>query len=104
MEVEHGGITLYERGSLFIHPAHRGKKLSFTLIEHMLKLYSHLPMYSVTNVAAVKKNNNKLSQHQYTKDIIPQDILAVFETPAPLLDDDVVYCNELLHALLQHHA
>jgi fructose-bisphosphate aldolase class 1 len=50
------------------------------------------------------KNNTKLQQHEYTKTIIPQNILAVLEIPWVLLDNDIVYCNELLHALLQTHA
>jgi hypothetical protein len=38
-------------------------------------------MYSITNVPAVMKNNTKLQQHEYTKTIIPQNILAVLEIP-----------------------
>jgi len=103
MPVEQWWITLYERWSLFVKPQHRGKNISYTLIQNMLKLYSHLPLYSITNVPAVMKNTTKLQQHEYTKTIIPQHILAVLEVPWALLDNDIIYCNELLHALLQPH-
>jgi len=30
--------------------------------------------------------------------------LEILESPGALLDNDVVYCNEILHALLQKNA
>ena len=104
MAVEKWWIVLYERGSLFVVPEYRNHWIAYALIQKMLQTYSHIPMYSVTNVLSVKKNNEKLNQHIYTKEIIPKNILEVFEAPWALLDNDVVYANEILHILLQSHA
>jgi hypothetical protein len=104
MPVEHWWITLYEWWSLFVKPEYRGQNISYFLTQKMLDNCVNLPLYAITNVPAVKKNNKKLDQHEYTKDIIPKEILSVLEVPWELLDNDVVYCNELLHVLLQQYA
>lgn len=104
MAIEEWWMTLYERWSLFIKPEYRKQGLSYILIQNILDIYKDIPMYSITNVPAVKKNSMKLHQHEYSKNTIPQDILAILEWPWALLDNDIIYCNELLHILLQTHA
>lgn len=104
MGVEKWWITLYEWGSLFVKPWYRKQWIGQTLIEYMLKAHPTLPLYSVTNVLAVKKSNEELGQHKYTKEMIAKEILEMLESPVALLDNDVVYCNEILHTLLQKNA
>lgn len=104
MGVEKWGTTLYEHGSLFVKPEYRKQWIGHALIENILKTHATLPMYAVTNVFAVKKSNEELGQHKYTKEMIAKEILEILESPGALLDNDVVYCNEILHALLQKNA
>jgi len=101
MPVTEWSITLYERGSLFVHPDHRKKWLWSLLIQNMLSHKQHVPMYSITNVSAVKKINTHLKQTKYTKEELPKAILSILEQPAPLLNDDVVYVNATLKELLE---
>jgi hypothetical protein len=67
----------------------------------MLSHKQNVPMYSITNVSAVKKINTHLKQTKYTKEELPKEILSILEQPAPLLDDDVVYVNTTLKELLE---
>ena len=101
MAVHQGGITLFEPGSLFVQKAYRHQWLWQKMKEELLKKHPHLPMYSVTNVEAVKKINKYLHQYEYTKQTIQHNILEIIELPGKLLEDDVIYCNDILHALLQ---
>lgn len=104
MAVEKWWITLYEYGSLFIDPAYRWQGLGYILMENIITTYTDLPIYSITNVPIVKKNNEKLHQHAYTKAMLSKEILEILEMPAPLLDNDIIYFNDLLHTLLQTNA
>ena len=67
----------------------------------MLNDNKTLPIYSVTNVEAVKKINKSLGQHEYTAADIPKQILDIIETAGKLLENDVIYSNELLNVLIQ---
>ena len=94
-------LIVFERGSLFIHKEYRNKGLWKHLVETMLNDNKTLPIYSVTNVEAVKKINKSLGQHEYTAADIPKQILDIIETAGKLLENDVIYSNELLNVLIQ---
>jgi len=101
MPVQKDGLILFERWSLFIKPWYRNQWLWKHLVATILNKQNHLPVYSVTNVPAVHHINQSLWQYQYTTTDIPQQILDTIETAGKLLDDDMIYANEILHTLIQ---
>ncbi len=54
--VQKNWLIVFERGSLFIHKDYRNQGLWKHLVESILNDNKTLPIYSVTNVEAVKKN------------------------------------------------
>jgi hypothetical protein len=55
--------------------------IGYTLIQKILEIYPDIPIYSISNVLAVEKNNKKLQQYIYTKELLPKDILEILELP-----------------------
>ncbi len=94
-------LTLFEPWSLFVKKEYRNKwrwqKMKWILLEK----HSKLPMYSITNVEAVKKINKHLGQYEYTKKDIQEQILQVIETAWKLLEDDMIYGNEIFNTLIK---
>jgi len=101
MWVDKNWLTLFEPWSLFIKKEHRNKWLWQKMKDIILKKYPNIPMYSVTNVDAVKKINKNLLQHEYKKQNLKKELLEIIEIPWKLLDDDFVYWNELFNILNQ---
>ena len=104
MGVEKWWTTLYEWWSIFVEPSYRMQWIGYILTQKILEMHPDIPIYAITNVVAVQKNNTKLQQYIYTKDILPKEILEILEVPWALLENDTIYCNEILHTLIQTHA
>lgn len=101
MPVHKDGLTLFEWGSIFIQEQYRKQWLAQHLVQGILTQNPDLPIYSITNVLAVKKINQALWQYEYLATTTPKQILDVIESAGKLLDNDIMYSNEILHALIQ---
>lgn len=101
MPTQKNETTLLEWGSICIEESYRKQGLGKILIETILDIYKDKPIYSVSNVEIIQKINQSLWQHKYTPATVPKKILNIIEIPGKLLNNDIIYTNELLHILIQ---
>ena len=55
--------------------------IGYILTQKILEMHPDIPIYAITNVVAVQKNNIKLQQYTYTKEVLPKEILEILEIP-----------------------
>jgi len=87
---------VYELGSLIIKDNHRGRGLGSSLTKEILTKYGDRPVYLVTNIKAVEAIVSKYNMKKYTKQDLPSKLINIIEKPWSLLDDDIVFVNQIL--------
>lgn len=97
-------LPIYERWSLVVSPEHRKKGLAGTLIAEMLFHRQNKPMYSITNVEAVKRINERLELKMFKPKELPESMLQAIESIEPLLPNDVIYGNQLFHFIVNEQS
>lgn len=95
---------VFERWSLFVEKKYRKQWFWEVLVREILNKYKDMPLYSITNIQAVMKINDGFWQYKYLKSDLSNDILQVIESEWKLLDNDVIYWNEIFNILIKENA
>ena len=93
-KLEKDWITLFEKWGLIIRNEYREQGYAKLLQQNLHHFHDDNPIYSVTNVDAVKHMNSSIWNIEFSKSEIRNDILRIIEIPGKLLDDDVVFFNK----------
>lgn len=101
MEVGDWKIQIFERWSLIVDPDFRWMGLGNFLRNTLLNINIDKPIYTITNVPKVIQDNLKIGEIMIPQVKIPQKIREIIELEWSLLDDDVMFVNQVLQDLIK---
>jgi hypothetical protein len=100
MPFDYNWETIYERGSLRIHPDHRWDKLWAKLMCELTQIHTDKPLVSITTVESVKRTNRQLWLVAYKVcDIVWSQLKKTLEQWWELHDKYVIYMNQTMQNL-----